>query len=96
MTELARLRDRIDVLDAEIIERLAQRFEVCRLVGRLKSEESIPMMQYDRVEHVHRHYREDGAAQGMPATFAQAFTTLLLASTCSLEDEIIDARGAVR
>ncbi|MEU1390634.1 MULTISPECIES: chorismate mutase [unclassified Nonomuraea] len=96
MDELTRLRERIDVLDEEIATRLAQRFEVVRRVGELKRAESIPMMQTDRVTHVHEHYRRRGAEQGTPPDFTQSFVDLLLQATCGLEDTIIDAPGEIR
>jgi chorismate mutase len=89
MDELTRLRARIDALDEEIALRLAQRFEVVRMVGQLKRDESIPMMQVDRVRHVKDHYGRCGAQQGTPAGFTASFVDLLLESTCALEDDII-------
>ncbi|MEV6105620.1 chorismate mutase [Streptomyces sp. NPDC051940] len=91
MNELQRLRTRIDVLDAGIAAQLAQRFEVCRLVGRLKRHEDIPMMQPDRVRHVHEVYRKAAQDQGLPEDFARQFVELMIAATCALEDDIIDA-----
>lgn len=89
MDELDRLRDRIDALDAEISERIAQRFEVCRIIAGIKRDQSIPMMNTGRVDKVHAHYQRVGAAQGTPAAFTTAFVDLLIAATCQMEDEII-------
>ncbi len=89
MDELTRLRARIDRLDQEIADRIAQRFEVVRMVGSFKRDESIPMLASDRVHHVREHYRRRGQQQGTPGAFTDAFVNLLLGATCSLEDDII-------
>ena len=95
MDELERLRDRIDSLDDEIAARLAQRFEAVRRIGELKRDERIPVMQIDRIRHVHQKYRQRGDEQGMPAAFTQAFVDLLLTTTCEMEEDIIGRPGEI-
>ena len=90
---LQRLRHRLDVLDSEIVDRLGERFAICRTIGSLKREHGIPMMQERRVDAVRSHYAERGAAVGLPGDFVGAFFDLLIQSTCRVEAEIIAERA---
>jgi chorismate mutase-like protein len=83
-------RRRLDVLDEQIAELLGERFEVCREVARYKSEHEIPMMQPDRVKLVRERYLARGAEVGLPAEFTSQLFELLIATTCRLEDELMD------
>lgn len=88
---LAPFRRRLDALDAEIVRLLGQRFEVCREIALFKREHDIPMMQPERVAQVRARYRSRGAEANLPADFTSALFDLLIAATCRMEDELIDA-----
>lgn len=84
-------RRRLDVLDDDIVRLLGERFDICRDVAAYKSEHEIPMMQPDRVEIVRNRYLERGTTADLPPSFTSALFDLLIASTCRLEDELMDA-----
>jgi chorismate mutase-like protein len=94
MSGLEPFRRRLDALDTEITRLLGARFEVCREVARYKSAHEIPMMQPDRVAEVRARYQARGAEALLPADFTAALFELLIAATCRMEDELMQAPDA--
>jgi chorismate mutase len=94
MSGLELFRNRLDGIDAEIARLLGARFDICREVARYKSTHGIPMMQPDRVVEVRARYVERGTAVGLPEEFSAGLFEVMIAATCRLEDEIIDALAA--
>ena len=95
MSGLDAFRGRLDDLDDRISKLLGERFEVCREIACFKREHEIPMMQPDRVVAVRGHYLARGGEVGLPADFSEGLFELLIAATCRMEDELIDAPDAV-
>jgi chorismate mutase len=87
-------RRRLDVIDDEIARLLGERLQICRDVAVYKSEHGIPMMQPERVEIVRARYLERGAEHQLPEQFASDLFDLLIATTCRLEDELMDRLAA--
>jgi chorismate mutase-like protein len=87
-------RRRLDTIDDQIAELLGERLQICREVAVYKSEHEIPMMQPERVEAVRRRYLERGAEAGLPEQFSSDLFDLLIATTCRLEDELMDRLAA--
>jgi len=87
-------RNRLDVIDDEIARLLGERLQICREVAAYKSEHEIPMMQPDRVKIVRERYLERGAENGLPQDFTSDLFDLLIATTCRLEDELMDELAA--
>jgi 4-amino-4-deoxychorismate mutase len=84
-------RRRLDALDQQVIGLLGERFSTCRQIALHKREREIPMMQPGRVVEVRTRYLTRGAEVGLPADFTAALFELLIAATCRMEDELIDA-----
>jgi 4-amino-4-deoxychorismate mutase len=82
-------RERLDRLDAELIETLGERFATCREIARYKSEHELPMMQPARAGHVRERYRTLGDAAGLPDGFAASLYQLIFTATCRMEDELM-------
>jgi chorismate mutase len=87
-------RNRLDEIDDQIARLLGERLQICREVAVYKSEHEIPMMQPDRVKVVRQRYLERGAEVGLPEDFSSALFDLLIATTCRLEDELMDRLAA--
>jgi chorismate mutase len=87
---LAPFRRRLDEIDAGIARLLGERLDICRDVAVYKSEHEIPMMQPDRVKLVRQRYLARGAEVGLPEEFTSQLFELLIATTCKLEDELMD------
>ena len=83
-------RRRLDEIDEAIAKLLGERLDICRDVAAYKSEHEIPMMQPDRVKLVRERYLARGAEVGLPEEFTSQLFELLIATTCKLEDELMD------
>jgi 4-amino-4-deoxychorismate mutase len=83
-------RRRLDAIDDEIAKLLGERLQICREVAVYKSEHEIPMMQPDRVKLVRERYLARGAENDLPVEFSADLFDLLIATTCRLEDELMD------
>lgn len=88
---LAPFRSRLDEVDAQIARLLGERFQICREVALHKREHDIPMMQPDRIVQVRERYLRAGAEVDLPADFTASLFELLIAATCKMEDELIEA-----
>ncbi len=84
-------RARLDELDGEIVRLLGERFDVCREIALFKRANEIPMMQPGRVEQVRARYLGRGRELALPADFTADLFELLIAATCRMEDELIEA-----
>ena len=83
-------RRRLDAIDDQIASLLGERLQICREVAVYKSEHEIPMMQPERVKVVRERYLARGAEQDLPQEFTSDLFDLLIATTCRLEDELMD------
>jgi len=83
-------RRRLDEIDDQIAKLLGERLDICREVAVYKSEHEIPMMQPDRVRIVRQRYQDRGAGAALPQDFSCDLFDLLIATTCRLEDELMD------
>jgi 4-amino-4-deoxychorismate mutase len=87
-------RRRLDEIDDEIARLLGERLQICREVAVYKSEHEIPMMQPDRVKIVRERYLARGAEHDLPEQFTSDLFDLLIATTCRVEDELMDRLAA--
>src|SRR5919112_3800370 len=83
-------RRRLDTIDDQIATLLGERLQICREVAVYKSEHEIPMMQPERVKIVRERYLARGAEHDLPEQFTSELFELLIATTCRLEDELMD------
>ena len=88
------VRRRLDEIDDAIAKLLGERLQICREVAVYKSEHEIPMMQPDRVKLVRERYLARGAEVDLPEEFTADLFDLLIATTCKLEDELMDELAA--
>ncbi|HWJ43249.1 MAG TPA: chorismate mutase [Solirubrobacterales bacterium] len=87
-------RRRLDEIDDQIARLLGERLDICREVAAYKSEHEIPMMQPERVKIVRQRYLDRGTEVGLPQEFSSDLFDLLIATTCRLEDELMDELAA--
>jgi 4-amino-4-deoxychorismate mutase len=87
-------RRRLDGIDDQIAKLLGERLQICREVAVYKSEHEIPMMQPERVKVVRERYLARGAEHDLPHEFSSDLFDLLIATTCRLEDELMDELAA--
>jgi chorismate mutase len=91
---LAPFRARLDEIDAQLVDLLGERFQICREVAVHKSEHEIEMMQPGRVEVVRARYLQHGAEVDLPSDFVAAFFDLMIDATCRAEDELMERLAA--
>jgi chorismate mutase len=91
---LAPFRARLDEIDAQVVDLLGERFQICREVAVHKAENEIEMMQPGRVEIVRARYLQHGAEVDLPAEFTASFFDLLIDATCRAEDELMERLAA--
>lgn len=94
MSGLDPFRQRLDELDDQIARLLGERFAVCRDIAVYKREHEIAMMQPERVAQVRARYLARGGEAKLPVDFTENLFELMIAATCRLEDELIDAQPA--
>ncbi|OJU83197.1 MAG: hypothetical protein BGO11_05400 [Solirubrobacterales bacterium 70-9] len=87
---LAPFRARLDEIDAQLVDLLGERFQICREVAVHKSENGIAMMQPGRVEIVRARYLQHGSEVDLPADFTGGFFDLMIDATCCAEDELME------
>jgi chorismate mutase len=87
-------RRRLDEIDDQVAKLLGERLQICREVAVYKSEHEIPMMQPHRVKAVRERYLARGAEVDLPEEFTSELFELLIATTCKLEDELMDELAA--
>ena len=91
---LAPYRARLDEIDAQLVDLLGERFQICREVAVHKSENEIEMMQPGRVEIVRARYLQHGAEVDLPDEFTADFFDLMIDATCRAEDELMERLAA--
>ena len=82
-------RARIDALDDQIVDLLAQRTAIIREVADFKFANDIPAILQDRVDEVRERNAERAGAQGMNSDIVRKIYALLIEYSCNLEDEIM-------
>jgi chorismate mutase len=67
MQDIQKLRKRIDEIDEQILRFLGERAEICRSIGLLKKEHSIPVTDASRENEVYAKIRGKAADFGLGA-----------------------------
>jgi chorismate mutase len=81
--ELSLLRNKIDMIDDEIIELIASRMEISREIGTYKKENNITILQSNRWKSIINKYIEQGIKHNLNRQFITSFIK-------SIHDESID------
>lgn len=83
--ELLALRTRIDELDHQLLDILAQRLAVCHEVARIKETRDLPIIQPQRVRDVVTSRRQEAIDLGIDPDFAEQIVRVVLAETHRIE-----------
>lgn len=89
---LQSLRDELDRIDGALLDTLCARLELCCRIGELKRAHGIPLMQPARIGVVQQRAAAYAAVHRMNPVFLRSLYDLVIAETCRLEDEIIQAQ----
>ncbi|ARV58881.1 hypothetical protein BZZ01_09775 [Nostocales cyanobacterium HT-58-2] len=91
MNSLENFRKDLDEVDAQLINVLARRLNICDQVAQFKKIHHIPMMQPHRVEYVKQRCATLAASHGLDTDFIMRLYTLIIDEACRLEDKIINS-----
>ncbi len=70
---LDELRDQIDQLDADIVQKLAERLDIAERIGFYKKEHNVAILQPERWERIMAAQHEAGRRSGLSPAFIEAF-----------------------
>ncbi|MCF3961009.1 chorismate mutase family protein [Streptomyces fuscigenes] len=88
------LRARLDRVDAQFLDRLRERIEICVQIAHHKRENDIPMMQPHRIGVVQERAARFGSENGIDQKFLRELYDLVIAETCRVEDLVIGGSAA--
>jgi chorismate mutase-like protein len=83
--ELLALRQRIDELDRQLLDVLAERINICHEVARIKEHSDTPIIQPERVRNVVTTRRQYAIDQGIDPDFAEDIMRVVLSETHRIE-----------
>lgn len=89
METLGPLRAKIDAIDDQIIDLLAQRTDLVREVGAIKGRYHLDLIQSDRVVEVRERCAERGAKMGLNPGMVRNMYTLIIDEAHQMEQSII-------
>ena len=91
---LAPYRAKIDVLDAQIVALLGQRFDVIREVAALKAEHGIQPILPERIEEVVQHARAKAEKAGVDPRLVEQIYRIIIDTACKEEEAYSRAQQA--
>lgn len=92
MKKLDDLRAELDGIDAEILDLLAKRFEKIKLIGELKKEKNMPILQKSREEVVINRARKVALKNGIDTAYFENIYKVIIGGARNLEQRIIDGK----
>ena len=91
---LAPYRAKLDVLDAQIVALLGERFGIIRDVAKLKAEHGIAPILPDRVEEVVQHARAKAEKAGVDPALVEKIYRIIIDTACQEEEDYARAQQA--
>jgi len=95
-TELHRLRDSIDNMDAALVHLLAERFKITQQVGLLKAEHGLPPADPEREARQITRLRSLAEEARLDPEFAEKFLTFVVAEVVRHHEALASADGRPR
>jgi chorismate mutase len=90
-TFVEELRDTIDKIDNKIIEYIAQRMDIAKVIGYHKREQNVTILQYDRWEEVVKARISTGLTRELNAEFIQKLFEIIHQEAIFHQDVIMNA-----
>ncbi|MBM0274436.1 chorismate mutase family protein [Micromonospora tarensis] len=91
---LVALRSELDQIDAQLLDAIRRRLDVCVRIAEYKRLHGVPMMQPHRVGLVHQRAARYGAEHGIDESFLHSLYDLIITETCRIEDLVIGDKPA--
>jgi chorismate mutase len=86
--KLAKLRDRIDEADRDLLRALQKRNKASSLVGKLKNEHKLPLVQPDRWKEVVENRVKRGLKMSLHEPFLRQLLELIHADSLRIQNEV--------
>lgn len=77
---IEKLRKEIDILDEQIMNLLLKRVEIVQQVGKLKHEQTIPVLDQNREQIIFKKIRDINASQQDKEIINKVYQTILMTS----------------
>ncbi len=77
MTEIDKIREAIDKTDRELIDLLARRFSFSEMIGEIKREKGIAVVQSERFDQIKASRKEYARRAGLAEEFTEDFLNLI-------------------
>jgi 4-amino-4-deoxychorismate mutase len=87
--ELERLRAELDSIDQVLLDAVRDRICCCVRIADVKRHHGIPMMQLNRIDHVHRRAGAYAAEHGLDTAFMRRLYDLIIDEACRIEELVI-------
>ncbi len=87
--QLIGLRSEIDAVDQQLLDLLAQRFEIVSRVASLKAPEGLPARIDERILEVIASREETATLLGIPAGAAAAIWSAIVEQSCLYEERLM-------
>ncbi|WP_095149065.1 chorismate mutase [Pseudomonas sp. Irchel s3a18] len=87
--QLGTHRDRIDRIDDQLIDLLAQRLDIIREVAKTKKDNNTAVMQPQRVKEVVGRCTERGRARDVPTSLIEQLYHAIIEQSCQIEYDVI-------
>ena len=92
MKKLDDLRAKLDEIDVEILNLLVKRFEKIKLIGEVKKEKNIPILQKSREEVVINRAKKAALKNRIDPAYFEKIYEVIISGAKDLEDTIVDGR----
>lgn len=93
--ELMRLRERIDLLDAELIKLLGERMNLVGQIGNYKKENGLTILQLERWKDILKSRGEQGKALQLSESFLDRYLELIHEASIRLQSRIMNDNDEV-
>lgn len=95
LTELQPYREQLDQINELLVDLLAERMQVCRVIAKVKSAHGIPMLQPQRVTSTLDQVRALSDSRQLRAEYLDGLFQLIIEETCDEELRVMARLAAV-
>jgi chorismate mutase-like protein len=87
--DLASLRNELDRIDEDLLDRIRRRIGCCVEIAHVKRMQGVPMMQPGRIGVVQDRAARYGELHGIDRDFLRRLYDLIIAETCRVEELVM-------
>ena len=90
LTEIAKLRTKIDAVDSKLLEIIGHRMQVSEAIGNLKKENNTAVLQNQRWMEILERMKEEGSQKGLSEAFILNFFKAIHQESISHQEKVIN------